>query len=274
MSNVKSIRADRVLSIINLPLLIAVIVYNTLKSGVIPWTDGKEDGPSEVVLGFATYCDAYTGSQTTFLRCWLTNGVWLGLLASAVLWFVLAVYTFTQSSSDIYDDDYDAYDFKADVPMALTPPSAMHKTQVYEPGTPTSYSPSPAPLQPAQSASNADYNYKYYNYPSYEGYYDPAYAPQQQGGYPPYHSPATVAPYTGYEYNGPSAYQNTTPRHEDTVHMMSDMSDTKHLYAQGSGPQQQSPVTAGPPPVPQKDGGFGTEPPHSHDADKQHYNKL
>ncbi|KAF7727227.1 hypothetical protein EC973_007839 [Apophysomyces ossiformis] len=267
MSSVKSIRADRALSILNLLLLIAVIVFITLKSGTNPWTDNTISGPSNTSMGFTTYCSVYRRDMTTYMRCWLTNGAWLGLLVSAFFWLLLAFYTFAQSSSDIYDDDYDAYDFKADVPMAISPASPpIHKTEPYEPATPTSYNPSHTPVQQPQPSSTAEYNYKYYNYPSYEGYYDPMYAQQQPANYSAYHSPAAVTPYSGYEYTGPSAYQTPTSKREDTVHMMSDMGESKSSYTVTSASQQKTPVT----PISgiQKGSGFTTEPPHSHDNHK------
>ncbi|ORZ00403.1 hypothetical protein BCR43DRAFT_485154, partial [Syncephalastrum racemosum] len=67
-SSVKSIRGDRAISVLNLALMIAVIVYNTLKSGVIPWTDGKESTSADINEGFATYCPTYS-DKLTFYRC-------------------------------------------------------------------------------------------------------------------------------------------------------------------------------------------------------------
>lgn len=69
ISSVKSTRGDRTLSILNLALMIAVIVYNTLKSGVVPWKPEPDaDAPSSATPGFATYCTNYHDS-TTANRC-------------------------------------------------------------------------------------------------------------------------------------------------------------------------------------------------------------
>lgn len=58
------------MSVLNIALLVAVIVYNTLKSGVIPWTDGKaKGGPSQANLGFASYCSSYQDTTTQYRCC-------------------------------------------------------------------------------------------------------------------------------------------------------------------------------------------------------------
>lgn len=58
------------MSAINLALMIIVIVYNTLKSGTIPWTDGIEQPSStssNIKAGYAPYCGSF--SDITFYRC-------------------------------------------------------------------------------------------------------------------------------------------------------------------------------------------------------------
>lgn len=48
------------------------------------------------------------------------NGAWLGVIILAFLWLCMALLVWILRNSSFYDDDYDVYDYKADVPM-MTP---------------------------------------------------------------------------------------------------------------------------------------------------------
>ncbi|KAI7878661.1 hypothetical protein K492DRAFT_196673 [Lichtheimia hyalospora FSU 10163] len=105
----KTIRPDRLLSIVNAALTIAVLVYNSISSGNIPWVgfaDTPWRGPHDhTQKGLATYCSDYNGvddAMITFKRCWLQNGAWLGLVITAALWCALALYVYIQTSSMIF----------------------------------------------------------------------------------------------------------------------------------------------------------------------------
>ncbi|KAJ8661315.1 hypothetical protein O0I10_003065 [Lichtheimia ornata] len=108
----KTIRPDRLLSIVNAALTIAALVYGSLSAGNIPWvgfTDTPWQGPhGHTQKGFATYCTDYLGvsdAMITFKRCWLQNGTWLGLVITAALWCALALYVYIQTSSMIFRRD-------------------------------------------------------------------------------------------------------------------------------------------------------------------------
>lgn len=48
----------------------------------------------------------------------MQNGAWLGMIATGFMWLVLALYSIISRNSDVYNDEYDDYDYKEDVPMA------------------------------------------------------------------------------------------------------------------------------------------------------------
>ncbi|KAL0087865.1 hypothetical protein J3Q64DRAFT_1833214 [Phycomyces blakesleeanus] len=175
---IQAIRHDRILSGFNIALLIAVIIYSTMKSGTIPWTNGQVTEPSSTPYGFASYCDTYSKDQTTFYRCWLVNGTWLGSIISAALWIILFIYTVAQKKSDIYCENYDPYDFKSDVPMAKASApvkldSGFRDIQPVARTATTSYRPKSV-VHPYPSVDNnqGDPNYGYYSYSAYDGYYE------------------------------------------------------------------------------------------------------
>ncbi|CAO3611421.1 unnamed protein product [Mucor hiemalis] len=116
----KSLIGDRVMSIINLLLFIAIVVYNSLQSGMIPWTGAVSKPFTSDAKGWASYCSNYGGTGLVSVRCWLQNGTWLGMIVVGFFWLILALYTVVQRNSDVYNEDYDAYDYKDDVPMATT----------------------------------------------------------------------------------------------------------------------------------------------------------
>ncbi|KAI7849315.1 hypothetical protein BDC45DRAFT_278367 [Circinella umbellata] len=206
MSSVKSIRGDRSMGVLTLALMIAVIVYNTLKGGAFPWLNGHyDDGkPSSFNSGFATYCSNYKNEWSKY-RCWLTDGTWLGCLIVAAFWLFLVIFVYAQKSSDIYDDDYDVYDFKEDVPMAVT---SNKNESAYHASSPTSN-----PPQQQQPSANYYNNGNQANYQEYDSYYD--YPPQSP--YAGYKQPAAAGP-GGYPYPG----NGTGYAQDDTVHMLSD----------------------------------------------------
>ncbi|KAI9493123.1 hypothetical protein BDB00DRAFT_824496 [Zychaea mexicana] len=228
MSNVKSIRGDRTMGILNLALMIAVIVYNTLEGGVFPWIGGHdEDGPTTANRGFAAYCMNWAESTTQY-RCWLTDGVWLGCILIAAFWLFLIIFVYAQKSSDIYDDDYDVYDFKEDVPMAVT---SSKNEPAYHASSPTSNQ-APAP-------SGGNYYSNQGNYQEYESYYD--YPPQSP--YAGYKQPASAAGgYAGgYGYTAAAGGPATTGyAQDDTVHILSDAGQPQyyspHLNTGSSAP--------------------------------------
>ncbi|KAI9277067.1 hypothetical protein BDA99DRAFT_494797 [Phascolomyces articulosus] len=207
MSAVKSIRGDRSMGLLSLALMIAVIVYNTLEGGVFPWLAGSdaEDQPENVGKGFATYCNTYSNNEWSKLRCWLTDGAWLGCILIAAFWLFLIIFVYAQKSSDIYDDDYDVYDFKEDVPMAV---ASKNEQQTYHASSPTS--------NPAQPAGGNYYNNQPQGaYQEYDSYYD--YPPQSP--YAGYKQPVSTAGGPGgYAYPG----NGTGYGQDDTVHMLAD----------------------------------------------------
>ncbi|KAI8373555.1 hypothetical protein EDC96DRAFT_424027, partial [Choanephora cucurbitarum] len=117
----KSLWSDRIASLINLSLCIAVAVYTSLKSGTVPWTGSVSSSFDSSMQGYVSYCSSYSDTVLSN-RCWLTNGTWLGIIIIGFLWLILALYSFILKNSEIYDEDYDTYDFKQDVPMANTHP--------------------------------------------------------------------------------------------------------------------------------------------------------
>jgi hypothetical protein len=66
--NVKSVLGDRIVSFINLLLLIAIAVYNSLESHTVPWMGRVEYEFSSQIKGYAPYCSNYN-SDNTFKRC-------------------------------------------------------------------------------------------------------------------------------------------------------------------------------------------------------------
>lgn len=146
----------------------------------------------------------------------LTDGAWLGCIVVGAFWLILAIYVYAQSSSDIYDNDYDMYDYKDDVPMAVPTPPMQTKTNT-----------AAAQEYHASSPHNANVDYGYYNQPAggyqeYDSYYD--YPPQS--AYAGYKQPVAADP---YGYGGGGGGYMAAGRPEDTVHMMSDMStDPNH----------------------------------------------
>lgn len=128
----KTIRPDRIFSIVNAVLIIAVLVYGSLSAENIPWVgfaDTPWQGPHDhSQKGLATYCSDYTGvndAMITFKRCCmlfffpkqlqigshslefvgLQNGTWLGLVIVAALWCALGLFVYIQTSSMIFQKD-------------------------------------------------------------------------------------------------------------------------------------------------------------------------
>ncbi|KAI9304620.1 hypothetical protein BJ944DRAFT_266582 [Cunninghamella echinulata] len=156
ISSSKAIRGDRVCGIINSALMVAVVIVCTLKSGPVPWEYNNGDtqystgGPT---TGFEPSCG--TKTDEVKIRCWLSNGTWMGCIVLAVFWIILSFFVFIQQRSDIYEEEYEVYDFKNDIPMAITSNSPIIKQQ-----------PSPALSPPPSHAINT-------NTMNQEVYYDP-----------------------------------------------------------------------------------------------------
>lgn len=64
----KSLWSDRIVSVINLLLSIAIIVYNSLQSGTIPWTGAVTKPFESTMKGFVTYCSDYDDTLNS-IRC-------------------------------------------------------------------------------------------------------------------------------------------------------------------------------------------------------------
>lgn len=57
------------MSIINLLLCIAVVVYNSLQAGMIPWQGAVSNSFTSNEKGWATYCSNYGGTGLVSVRC-------------------------------------------------------------------------------------------------------------------------------------------------------------------------------------------------------------
>lgn len=55
----------------------------------------------------------------------MTNGTWLGMIIYGFFWLLLLLYLMVLKNSDLNEDDYDAYDYKNDVPMVDGPSSYL-----------------------------------------------------------------------------------------------------------------------------------------------------
>ncbi|KAI8375974.1 uncharacterized protein BYT42DRAFT_572957 [Radiomyces spectabilis] len=247
ISTIKNIRGDRILSVINLILMIAVVVYNTLQAGVVPWTDGKEKDPGRgPYRGYADYCSFYGSGTDSFYRCWLSNGLWLASIVTAFLWLLLAIYTFVQSSSDIYESDYDGYDYKLDVPMAVTSSPVPPKAEIYRPESPVAMA-----NYPSSKAHEPDYDY-YANYAAKDNYYEKNQYPMQPVYTGGYDSPTAPSTPSYYYNNGNSPYYYGGHNREEANYMLPE-STSSH-----PSPLAQPPVA----------NGYSTataQPPHSYD---------
>ena len=51
------------------------------------------------------------------------------MIVTGFLWLLLALYSVVQRNSDIYNEDYDTYDYKEDVPMAARNSSSIQQPQ-------------------------------------------------------------------------------------------------------------------------------------------------
>ncbi|KAI9494796.1 hypothetical protein BDB00DRAFT_938098 [Zychaea mexicana] len=204
MSNIRSIRGDRIVSVVCIALLIAVIVYNTIEAGVVPWlpsdiaSDAQQNFPS--TKGFATYCSDYSIANNSDLtskttnRCWLQNGSWLGIIIAAALWIVLALYTYLQKKSTVYNE-HDAHDYIEDAPMAIdhgsTPsPAAYAVADLHQ------QQPQYSNIAPAAGGSSGVQYDNSAPYPNYYNYYDTN-AVQQPYAVPPQRQMSYSTDYSG-----------------------------------------------------------------------------
>ncbi|KAI7908039.1 uncharacterized protein BX663DRAFT_539408 [Cokeromyces recurvatus] len=115
---------DCLISIINMLLFVSIIIYISLKSGVIPWTGNIEKQFSSTTKGYVTYCSNYD-DDNMLIRCWLSNGEWLGIVIIGFFWLLLSAYSILFKKCLIIEDEY--YDFKNDIPM--TKPEILTSTQ-------------------------------------------------------------------------------------------------------------------------------------------------
>ncbi|KAG2207003.1 hypothetical protein INT47_008472, partial [Mucor saturninus] len=164
----KSLLSDRVMSIINLLLFIAIAVYNSLQSGTIPWTGNLTKQFTSNTKGYASYCSNYEDNRTS-IRCWLVNGAWMGTIVVGFFWLLLALYTLIQRNSDVYNEDYDAYDYKEDVPMAIRPPSSVQ--HLPSPPKHQSHGGYTSPILPQQQQQQQHHHQSYTPPVQNNGYY-------------------------------------------------------------------------------------------------------
>lgn len=110
------------------------------------------------------------------------------MIVIGFFWLLMALYTVVQRNSDVYDEDYDAYDYKDDVPMATTrksssiqhvaspvppnhhpymSPTTPHHHSFVANNSPEYYYQQQTQQQPVYDTSN-DYNNDYYLNPVQE----------------------------------------------------------------------------------------------------------
>lgn len=65
----KSLWSDRITSCINLLLFIAIIVYNSLTSGTVPWMGSASNSNTSTMKGYVTYCSNYSDSLMSNRCC-------------------------------------------------------------------------------------------------------------------------------------------------------------------------------------------------------------
>ncbi|CAO3628042.1 unnamed protein product [Cunninghamella blakesleeana] len=172
ISSVKAIRGDRVCGILNSALMIAVVIVCTLKSEQVLYGQSEQT----YKIGYQGYCSDFS-NQNLSNRCWLTNGTWIGSIVIAVIWILLSFYVFIQQRSDIYNEEYEVYDFKSDIPMAITSNSPIiHHQQQKQ---------TPSPIVPPHAATplnnNSNMNQDvYYDPQPTPNYFDYGYQYHQQ----------------------------------------------------------------------------------------------
>jgi hypothetical protein len=120
---------DRVLGVFNFIFLVIVLIYNTVKSGQVPWMGNLGYDFTSDAKGWVPYCAQYTFINTS-IRCWFQNAVWLGIILMILNWLFLLALTFFVGERKA-DTDYDRYDFKDDVPMAQTSVPGSVNQQVH-----------------------------------------------------------------------------------------------------------------------------------------------
>ncbi|KAI8975005.1 hypothetical protein BDB01DRAFT_853659 [Pilobolus umbonatus] len=105
---------DIILAFVNLALLLTVVVYTTITAGMIPWIGALRHEISSSNRGFVTYCSLYA-DRVMSIRCWLTDGVWLGMVVLSLLWLLLAVYAILNTQLTTSEESSDYYDTKEQV---------------------------------------------------------------------------------------------------------------------------------------------------------------
>ncbi|KAG2228283.1 hypothetical protein INT45_011075, partial [Circinella minor] len=269
MPNIRSIRGDRIISILCVALLIAVIIYGSLDTTTVPWVpidqamDSQQSQlPSQ--KGFVTYCSDYSVPADSNLqkiiinRCWLQNGTWLGLIITAALWIVLALYTYLQKKSSMYKDK-DVHDYIEDAPMAMnhgnTPSPAayvvadLHNNEHYQyANMPATITGSPGQQYKALPAGGKEVT----PYPTYYNYYD-----SDNSQFPPPQRQMSYS--TDYSGSGAPLYNSTTG-----TSTTAEASNNNHTFIQPSHTFPYVEKVA----APSLSERSASEPPHSHDGAK------
>ncbi|KAH8548803.1 hypothetical protein BGW37DRAFT_165462 [Umbelopsis sp. PMI_123] len=209
----KSLRADKYISMINTIITAAFLIYNTIISGKNPepWVNGTLTYKKAPNPGFMTYCSAFQSSDVPmgsnlFLRCWLINGLWLGMIISCVAWVGLGIFAWTQHKSEVFEDD-DDYHYKSDVPLVpvQSPSASYNNAQAYTRDDPYDRGTSPAAKAVATYGYNGNTPYDNYNQSSASKLSE-------------YNTPKTPPAY-GNRYDGNDGYyENYVPyRRQDDV---------------------------------------------------------
>ncbi|KAG2181810.1 hypothetical protein INT44_008626 [Umbelopsis vinacea] len=217
--SLNSLRADKYISIVNTIVIAGFLIYNTIKmsSDFEPWVNNTLAFKKTPNPGFMTYCSAFQSSDVPmgsnlFLRCWLINGLWLGMIVSCVAWVALGIFAWTQHKSEVFDNDDDDYHYKSDVPLVpvQSPTISYNNAQAYSRDDPYDRGLTTSP------AAKAAATYGYNNNKSYDNYNQSA-APK----YADYNTSKPSTPAQGYShrYDGNDGYvENYVPyRRQDDV---------------------------------------------------------
>ncbi|KAJ2961609.1 hypothetical protein NQZ79_g3126 [Umbelopsis isabellina] len=199
----KTIMGDKVLGIVNTIIVAAILIYNTIKSGPEPWLDNTLTFASATHPGWIPYCSAFNGGvkmgSNLFMRCWLINGLWLGMIICCVFWVALGIFAWTQHTYDVYDDN-DDYHYKSDVPLVPVPSSQQSYSHAYSNEDPYDRSLTTSPAAKA-AATYGGYN----DSTSYEGYNNsakPTYSDYNNSAkptYSEYNTPTSGRAYGAYD---------------------------------------------------------------------------
>jgi hypothetical protein len=97
-------------------------------------------------------------------------------------WFLFALYTVILKNSSVYDEDYDEYDFKEDVPMASTSQSPITHQQSLQPNHQQPMSHYSYHSEPTYASQKQEINYypTQQQQPMYDDYQDYYHNPSQE----------------------------------------------------------------------------------------------